>query len=180
METFNSSKTQQVFPTTSLDESGVGCEIETDLNLNLDMRDTHLNLKLQLFRGRLFDAFKNEKSENKANSKDDSDEEPETYLNYVNNLLHSQFSNSKVSMAYNVNGSYPHKAQTSSDSKMSALSKKRILARQGYSFEEYTDAFDMHPFTNRANALGTGVIFSFYGRLTIDLFTCKILLLPIA
>ena len=124
-------------------------------------------------RGRLFDAFENEKSEHKANSEDDSDEEPEPYLNYVNNLLHSQFSNSEVSMAYNVNGFYPHKAQISSDFNLSALSNKIILARNGCSFEEYTDALDMHPFTDRANALGTGIIFLFYGRLTVDLLTCK-------
>ena len=36
----------------------------------------------------------------------------------------------------------------------------------------------MHPFTDRANSLGTGIIFSIYGRLVIDLFTCKKLLLP--
>ena len=60
------------------------------------MRDTHLSLKLQLFKGILFDAFKKEKAEYKAKSEDDSDEEPQTYLTYVNNLLHSVFSNCEV------------------------------------------------------------------------------------
>ena len=36
----------------------------------------------------------------------------------------------------------------------------------------------MYPFTDRANSLGSGITFSIYGRLAIDLFTCKKLLLP--
>ena len=36
----------------------------------------------------------------------------------------------------------------------------------------------MHPFTDRANSLGSGITFSFYGRLASDLFTCEKLLLP--
>ena len=60
----------------------------------------------------------------------------------------------------------------------SAVSNKRIFSCHGYSFEEFTDAFYMHPFTDRANSLGSGISFSLYGRLAIDLFTCKKLLLP--
>ena len=36
----------------------------------------------------------------------------------------------------------------------------------------------MYPFTDRTNALGSGITFSFFGRLAIDLFTCEKLLLP--
>ena len=147
------------------------------------MRDTHLSLKLQLFKGRLFDAFKKEKAEQEAKSDEDSDEEPQTYLFYVNNLLQSLFSNCEVyfnnTMVYNANGLYPHKAEISNEFNSSAVSNKGILACHGYSFEEYPDAFDMHPFTDRASSLGTGITFSLYGRLAIDLFTCEKLLLPI-
>ena len=87
LETIMSSYTQEVFPSTSLNESSFEFEFETDRNLYLDMRDTYLSLKLQLFKGRLFDAFKKEKAEHKAKSEEDSDEEPQTYLTYVNNLL---------------------------------------------------------------------------------------------
>ena len=79
-------------------------------------------------------------------------------------------------MAYNANGLYLHKAQISNKFNSSAVSNK--LACHGYSFEEHPDAFDMHPFTDRANSLGTGITFSLYGRLAIDLFTCEKLLLP--
>ena len=146
------------------------------------MRDTHLSLKLQLFKGRLFDAFKKEKAEHKAKSEEDSDEEPQTYLTYVNSLLHFLFSNCEVyfynTIFYNANGLYPHKAQMSNEFNSSAVSNKGILACHGYSFEEYPDAFDMHPFTDRAKSVGTGITFSLYGRLAIDLFTCEKLLLP--
>ena len=95
LETFISSSIQEVFPSTSLEESSIEYEFETDRNLYMDMRDTHLILKLQLFNERLFEAFKKEKAEHKAKSEDDSDEEPQTYSTYVSNLLHSQFSNLK-------------------------------------------------------------------------------------
>ena len=57
------------------------------------------------------------------------------------------------------------------------MSKKGILAFHGYSFEEYVEAFGMHPFTDRAVFLRSGITFSLYGRLAIDLFTCEKLLL---
>ena len=41
-----SSYTQEELPSTSLDESSIQFEVETDCNLYLDMRDTHLSLKL--------------------------------------------------------------------------------------------------------------------------------------
>ena len=51
-----------------------------DLNIFLDMRNDQLSLKLQLVKGRFFDAFKREKSELKAKSAENSVEEPELYL----------------------------------------------------------------------------------------------------
>ena len=128
------------------------------------MRDTHLSLELQLFKGRLFDAFEKEKAEHKAKSEEDSDEEPQTYLTYVNNLLHSLFSNCGVyfnnTMIYNANGLYPHQPQISNKINSSAVSNKGILACHGYSFEEFPGVFDMHSFTDRANSLGTEITFS--------------------
>ena len=130
----------------------------------------------------MFDAFKKERAEHKEKSEEDSDEEPQTYLTYVNNLLHSLFSNCEVyfnnTMVYNANGLNPHKTQISNEFNSSAVSDKGILACHGYSFEEYSEALDMYPFTDRANSLGSGITFSLWGRLAIDLLTCKKLLLP--
>ena len=58
------------------------------------------------------------------------------------------------------------------------MSIKGTLDCHGYRFEDYPDAFVMHPFTERANFLGTWITFSLFGRLAIDLFTCDKMLLP--
>ena len=55
------------------------------------MRNTVLDLTLQLIILRLLDVFKREKEEQKAKSEDDSDEEPRLYLTSLHNLLQSQF-----------------------------------------------------------------------------------------
>ena len=36
----------------------------------------------------------------------------------------------------------------------------------------------MYPFTDRANSLGSGISFSLYDRLAIDVFICEKLILP--
>ena len=58
------------------------------------------------------------------------------------------------------------------------MSNKGILASHGYSFEKIPDAFDMYPFTDRANDLESGINFSLSGRLTIDFITSEKLMLP--
>ena len=129
LEKIISAYTQDIFPSTSRDESSIEFESELDRNLSLDMRDTHLSLKLQLFKGRLLDAYKKEKAEHEGinyqsfhpqyRTEDDSDEESEPYLTYGNDLLHSLFFNCEVcfnnTMIYNANGLYPHKAQISNE-----------------------------------------------------------------
>ena len=50
------------------------------INLYLNIRDTHLSLKLQIINITLFDAFKREKVEHSAKEEDESDEEPEPYI----------------------------------------------------------------------------------------------------
>ena len=104
--------------------------------------------------------LKNKNAEHEAKSEDDSDEEPQFYSTYLNNLLHSL-----CSIGLNVNVLYHHKAQILNELNSSAVSNKGILACHGYSFEEFPDAFDKHPFTDRANSLGTGINFSLFGRL---------------
>ena len=61
---------------------------------------------------------------------------------------------------------------------LSAGSDKGIVACHAYSFEDFPDAFDLQPFTDRANALGSGITFSLFRRLANNLFTCEKLLLP--
>ena len=87
-----------------------------------------------------------------------------------------EFFNSTI--VYNAKGLYPNKAQRSKEFNSSALSNKRLLACHGYNFEEYPEVFDMYPFTDRANSLGSGISFLLYDRLAIDLFICEKLILP--
>ena len=60
--------TQELFPSTSLDESSIEFEVETDFGL-IFVWMCVIPASVQFFEGRLSDAFKKEKSE------DDSDEE---------------------------------------------------------------------------------------------------------
>ena len=76
-------------------------------------------------------------------------------------------------MVYNANELYPHKAHISNEFNSSALSNLGILACHGYSFEEFSEAFDMYPFIDGANSLGSGKTFSLYRRLATDLFSWK-------
>ena len=107
METYISHYTQEVFPSTSLDPCSIESDFETDRNIYLGMRG-NLSLKLQLFKERLFDAFKIEKAEHKTESENDSDEELQTYFTYLINLQPSLFSHCEIhfnkTMVYNVNG----------------------------------------------------------------------------
>ena len=55
-----------MYPSTSLDESSIEFELETDCNHYLNMLDINNSLKLQLLKGRLIDVFKKGKAEHKA------------------------------------------------------------------------------------------------------------------
>ena len=65
------------------------------------------------------------------------------------------------------------KAQKLNEFNSSVVSKKGTLACHGYSFEDYPDAFDMHPFTNRANSLGTGNVFHSIGSSSLNCLLVK-------
>ena len=125
--------TREVFPSNSIEEGKIEFEFESDI-IFLEMRDTHLRLKLQFFKGGLLDAVKKRKPEHKVKSEDYSDEKPQTYLIYVSNLLRSLITNCEVyfntTMAHNVNGLDSHKAQTSNEFNLSAVSNKGNFACQ--------------------------------------------------
>ena len=78
-----------------------------------------LNLKLQLFKRKLF--LKKEKAEQKAKSEEYFDEKPQdqSYLTNVNNLLHSLFSNCEVyfnnTNVYSANRLYLRRAKISNE-----------------------------------------------------------------
>ena len=98
-----SSHEQEIHPTTSLDENCIEFEFQTDQNYYVDLRQTYLALKLKLVRGRGYENYmtkevKNEhKKEAKAEEEETVEEEtPVPLVTYVNNNLHSIFSNVEV------------------------------------------------------------------------------------
>ena len=101
-----SSNEQEIHPTTSLDENCIEFEFQTDRNYYIDLRQSFLALKLKFVKGRGYDTYesKEKKKEHKDESvvftkteKDDSDEEEEVArVTYVNNIMHSFFSNVEV------------------------------------------------------------------------------------
>ena len=64
-------------------------------------------------------------------------------------------------MFYNAIWFFSHKAQILNEFNLSAVSIKGILPCNGYSFEDIPEAFDVYPFTEGANFLGSGVFFHF-------------------
>ena len=114
LEPIESSHVQEVYPSTSLDESTIEFEFETDRSIYLDMRDIHLQIKVGLQKGRLFDDFMKKDEHGKADMGMSFTDDDLHYLTHVNNLLHSLFSNCEVyvnnQQVYNSNGLYGHKA----------------------------------------------------------------------
>ena len=123
-----SSHEQEIYPTTSLDENCIEFEFQTDRNYYVDLRQSFLALKLKFVRGRGYDTYesKEKKKEHKDESVvftetgNDSDQEEEVArVTYVNNIMHSIFSNVEVyinnQQIYNSNGLYAHKSYISNN-----------------------------------------------------------------
>ena len=78
LEPIESSHVQEVYPRTSLDESSIEFEFETDRSIYLDMRDIHLQIKIGLQKGRLFDDF----------MKKDEHGKPDMSMSFTDDDLH--------------------------------------------------------------------------------------------
>ena len=96
LERIESSHVQEVYPSTTLDESSIEFEFETDRSIYLDMRDIHLQIKVGLQKGRLFDDFMKEYEHGKGDMGMSFTDDDLHCLTHVNNLLHSLFSNCEV------------------------------------------------------------------------------------
>ena len=143
-----SSHEQEIYPTTSLDENCIEFEFQTDRSYYVDLRQSFLALKLKFVKGPGYDTNKSKekKKEHKDESvvftetgTDDSDEEEEeevARVTYVNNIMHSIFSNVEVyknnQQIYNSNGLYAHKSYISNNFKGAITEYKGVLHCQGY------------------------------------------------
>ena len=121
---------QEIYPTTSLDENCIEFEFQTDRNYYVDLRQSFLALKLKFVKGRGYDTYesKEKKNEHKVESVvftetgvDDSEEGEVARVTYVNNIMHSIFSNVDVCInnqqIYNSNELYAHKSYISNNFK---------------------------------------------------------------
>ena len=150
LEPIESSHVQEVYPSTSLDESSIEFEFETDRSIYLNMRDIHLQIKVGLQKERLFDDFTKKDEHGKADMGMSFTEDDLYYLTHVNNLLHSLFSNCEVYLnnqqVYNSNGLYGHKALIYNEFNASTRNKEGILACHGCEFEKPPSNFEKSPF----------------------------------
>ena len=112
-----SSHEQEIYQTTSLDENCIEFEFQMDRNYYVELRQSFLALKLKFVKGRGYDTYESQekKKEHKDESvvftetgTDDEEEEEVARITYVNNIMHSIFSNVEVysnnQQIYNSNG----------------------------------------------------------------------------
>ena len=189
-----SSHEQEIHPNTSLDENCINFEFQTDRNYNVDWRQFFLALKLQFVKGRGYDTYesKQKKKERKDESVvftetgDDEEGEEVARLTYVNNIMHSIFSNVEVyinnQQIYNSNGIYAHKSYISNNFKTAISENKGVLHCEGFDHEQ--DAEDINNpltdpfFTRRMELLSRPDGFLLYGKLGIDFLSTSELLYP--
>ena len=159
------------------------------------MRQSFLALKLKFVKGRGYDTYesKEKKKEHKDESVvstetgDDNDQEEEVArVTYVNNIMHSIFSNVKVyinnQQIYNSNGLYAHKSYNSNNFKAAISEYKGVLHCEGHDYEQDPEAI-ANPlpdpfFTRRMKLLSRPDGFMLYGKLGIDFFSTSELLYP--
>ena len=138
---------QEFYPTTSLDENCIELEFQTHRNYYVDLRQSFLALKLNFVKGRGYNTYeRKEKKEHKDASVvffEDigTDKEDEAArVTYVNNIMHSIFSNVEVHISsqqiYNSNGLYAHKSYISNNFKAAFFENKGVLHCECYDYEQ--------------------------------------------
>ena len=129
----------EIFPTTSFDENCIEFEFQTDRNYYVDLRQSFLALNLKFVEARGYNTY--ESQEKKKEHKDESvvftetgdDEEKEEVarVTYVNNILHSKFSNVEVyinnQQIYNPNELYSQKSYISNNLQAAISEYKGVL-----------------------------------------------------
>ena len=182
-----SSYEQEIYPTSSLVENCVEFEFQMDQNFYVDLRQSFLALKLKFVKGCGYDTY--ESKEKKKEHKDDSvvftetgiedNEEEVARVTYVNNIMHSNFSNAEVyinnQQIYNSNGLYALKSYISNNFKAAISEYKGVLHFEGYDYEQapedITNPLPDPFFTRRMKLLSRTDDFMLYDKLGIDFFS---------
>ena len=140
-----SSREQEIYPTTWLDENCIEFEFQKDRTSYVDLRQTYLALKLKVVRGRGYETYnsKEVKKEPKEEAKAEEEETavegaPVPLVTHVNNILHSIFSNVKMYINNQQNyisiGLYAHKHYISNNFKGAFSEHKRVLHCEGCNY----------------------------------------------
>ena len=186
--------TNKKFITLHLDENIIEFELQTDRNVYVDLRQTHIALKIKLVKGRGFDTYKTtEKKEHKEDAvftetgEDDiefiEEDKGVPHITHVNNILHSIFYNAEMYInnheIYNSNGLYADKSHISNNFKSTLSDYKGVLHCEGYDYEEDPENLVEGPFfTRRMKLYSRPDGFMLYGKLGIDFLTTSELLYP--
>ena len=138
-----SSHEQEIYPTTSLDETCIEFEFQTDWNYYVDLTKA-LSEDVVTIR-----TNKEKKKEHKNESfvftetgddEEEGEEEEVAQVTYVNNMMHAISTNLDVYLnnqqIYNSNGLYAHKSYISNNFKAAVSEYKRVLHCQGYAYEQ--------------------------------------------
>ena len=184
---------QEIYQTTSLDENCIEFEFQRDRNYYVDLRQSFLALKLKFVKGRGYDTYESkEKKEHKDDSvvftetgDDEEEQEEVARFTFVNNIMHSIFSNVEVyinnQQTYNSNGLSEHKSYISNNFMGAITEYNGVLHCEGYEHEQDPeDVANPLPdpfFTRRMKLLSRHDRFMLYGQLGIDfseLLNCSI------
>jgi hypothetical protein len=169
---FDSGNDQEIFPVSSLDGPNLEFSIATDRHVFLDMQNIFLDLTIKIVQG-----VNGGNLEYVVNDADHQDE-----VQFVNNILHSLFSNCDVSfnneLVYSSNGHYAHKAMIDTEISHTGGSKDTILRCQGYTYEPHPETLTSPVFMERKNQTKESNELHLFGRLSVDIFNCDRLLLP--
>ncbi len=163
---FDASNVQEIYPTTSVSGPNLDFSVRTDRNVFLDMQHIELKLAVKIL----------------AAGDKTLDTEGKDSVLFVNNILHSLFSNCEVylngELVSSSNGLYPHKAYLETEVSHGLECKRGILFCQGYTYEHNPGDVTSSTMENRMELTKkSGEVF-LIGKLSVDLFNCERLMLP--
>ena len=173
LTTFERGYTEEIFSKTTLSGPTLEFEFSGERNVYVDMRNIYLQVKVSL------QSYKHATDKTYAEIADGA-VDPACF---VNNALHSMFSNCEVSLQGEVIGTsnnlYGHKAYIETELSHPSECKDTWLACQGYSYEiDPSDLAADPAFAARRTKNLLHAWNNFYGRLAVDFFNVDKFMLP--
>ncbi len=169
---YSGSNVQTIYPRTSTNSPNLEFCFKTDNNVFLDMQSIKLLLSARIMKDN--GGSKITHTTTGGHTKDD--------VCFVNNTLHSLFSNCEVTFngetVSSANNLYAHRAFIEAETSHNEAYKESTLYCQGYTYEDNPGKTTDKVFTNRKELVKKSEEITFFGRLSVDLFACDKLLIP--